>query len=402
MYDVLIIGCGASGAVAGILASRRGLSVAIVEAEDRGFKKLLTTGNGRCNITNRNISLDSYNEHGAKLFSKVYADFNNTDALDFFRTIGVESTELDDGKIYPMSLQAASVVNNLLDELERSGVQIINKFPVTKINRSKHFDIFSGDKKLSSRALIVACGSKAGTKENKFNGIWKALDTFKIKKEPLNPSLVQLKSDYGYLKHLNGTKFKTTAKLYKGKTMLKSFYGEVLFTDYGLSGIPIMNLSRFFTETDKKGYRVDLDLCKEVSFTDLVSLIETRKKTIGYKKLDKFFLSLVPKSMIIPLIKDNVLNMNSSGSELTSKEIKKIAGYLKSFSLDITGINPFARAQVMCGGIDVRELNDNLSYKKDKDLYFCGEIVDVDGLCGGFNLQWAWSSGAKVGENILL
>ncbi len=401
MYDVIVVGCGASGAMASICASRRGLNVAVIEAESRGFRKLLTTGNGRCNLTNRQISPEYYNENSKFIFDKVYQSFDATASLDFFREIGVENVELEDGKVYPMSLKAASVVNDLLDEMKRCGVQMINEFPLTKIKKSNVFEVYSGEKKLSAKAIILAFGSKAGIKEKPFNMGYNAIDSLKLRKVPISPSLVQLKSDYKYLKHLNGTKFKTTATLLKEDTEVKSFFGEVLFTDYGLSGIPIMNLSRFFTASDKKGYKVRLDLVENLNFNELLDLLKIRRKNIGYKTLESFFVGMIPKSLIVPLIKDNELNMNDLASKLSDKELKQIASYLKGFSINITDTNPFSRAQVMAGGIDVHELNDNLSLKKDRDLFLVGELVDVDGLCGGFNLQWAWSSGHMAGESVL-
>ncbi len=401
MYDIIVVGCGASGAIASIFASRRGLSVAIVEANDRGFKKLLSTGNGRCNITNKNISLDCYNNTGRDLFQKAFDKFGFDETINFFSSIGVEVVELGEGKLYPLSLQASSVVNNLLDELKRNNIKIINNFPVTKIIRNKNFEVYSNDKKISSKSLIIATGGKSSAKEEYFNSIWKIISDLGIKKTKIYPSLVQLRSDYRYLKHLNGTKFKTTVKLIKENKEIKSFYGEVLFASYGVSGIPIMNLSRYFTDTDKKGYTLSLDLLESVSYEDLIDLMKKRRESISYKDLQSFFVGLIPKSLIIPMIKDNNFSTGQLARALSDKDIRKLCNYLKDFRINITDTNSFNRSQVMAGGVDINDLNDNLSAKKDKNLFFCGEIVNVDGICGGYNLQWAWSSAYIVGTNVL-
>ncbi len=400
MYDVLIIGCGASGALASIIAARRGFSVAVLEANDRGLKKLLNTGNGRCNITNLNVSSHNYNEEAVEIFDKVYGAFDNQKTLGFFREIGVETIELDDGKIYPISLQAASVVNNLLDEMKRVGVSLICKFDVQKIERKQHFTVYSKDRKISGKNLVIACGSKSGVKADSFNSMWSVLKDMGIKLREIRPSLVQLSSDYKYLKHLNGTKIKTTARLIKDGKEIKSFWGEVLFASYGLSGIPIMNLSKYYNAKDKSKYEVQLDLLESMNFEQLYDALLARRELIGYKKLQDFFVGLLPKLLIIPTIKDNGLESSVLATSLSDNDLKRIVSYLKKFKTNINGSNDFKRSQAMAGGVDLREINDNLSYKKDKNLYFCGEILDVDGMCGGFNLQWAWSSGAMVARSI--
>ncbi len=400
MYDVIVIGCGASGAIASIIAARRGLSVAVLEANDRGMKKLLSTGNGRCNITNQNVSSENYNEESRELFDKVYGKFNNQNTLDFFREIGVETTKLDDGKIYPLSLQAASVVNNLLDEMNRLGVSIINNFSVQKINKKEHFTVYCGDRKVSAKNLVIACGSKSGVKEKDFNSMWSILKGMGVKLKRTRPSLVQLSSDYKYLKHLSGTKIKTTARLIKDGKEVKSFWGEVLFANYGLSGIPIMNLSKYYNVNHKAKYQVGLDLIECMNFEHLYNTLTYRRESIGYKTLQNFFVGFLPKPLIIPTIKDNNFESSQLANTLSDNDLKQIVSYLKNFIIDINGSNDFKRSQAMSGGVELREVRDNLSYKKDKNLYFCGEILDVDGMCGGFNLQWAWSSGAVVANSI--
>ncbi len=401
MYDVIVVGCGASGAISSIFASSRGLSVAVLEASERGMKKLLTTGNGRCNITNKNIDKSCYSGSGKAIFDNVYSSFNNEKTLEYLRSIGIETIELEDGKMYPMSLQAASVVNNLLDEMNKNGVTIISDFPVTKISVGKHFSVYSNDRKISAKSVIIASGSKSGTKENKFNSMIKVLKELNIKTTKTYPSLVQIKSDYKYLKHLNGTKIKTDAKLINNGKIVKSFYGEVLFANYGLSGIPIMNLSRFFTRTNKKDYFIELDLMYGITYDELFNMLKVRKQNLSHKTLDKFFVGVLPKSLIVPTIKDNDLIASSLCIELSDKDLTKICTYLKKFTIRATDTNGFNRSQAMAGGVSVQNLNDDLSHKKYKNLYFCGEIVDIDGMCGGYNLQWAWSSGYVVGNSVL-
>ncbi len=400
MYDLIVVGCGASGAVASIIAARRGLSVAVLEANDRGFKKLLSTGNGRCNISNKNISADNYNEESKDLFDKVYGAFDNQKTLEFFRQIGVDTVELDDGKMYPLSLQASSVVNNLLDEMNRVGVSIICGFPVIKIEKKQHFTVYSNERKISAMNLLIASGSKSGVKEKAFNSIWSILKNMGVKLRKPRPSLVQLSSDYRYLKHLSGTKVKTTANLVKNGEVIKSFWGEVLFANYGLSGIPIMNLSKYYNSSDSANYTVRLDLIESMNFDSLYNSLKNRRDLIGYKALQDFFVGLLPKSLITPTIKDNGFDSNQLANSLKDSDLKQISAYLKKFEIKINGSNDFKRSQAMAGGVDLSEVSDDLSYKKDKNLYFCGEILNVDGMCGGFNLQWAWSSGAMVGRSI--
>ncbi len=400
MFDVVVIGGGASGIMTSILLARAGKSVAVLEANDRILKKLLVTGNGRCNITNKNILPSNYNFVGSDIFEKVYASYDLNETTKFFENIGIMMKELEDGKMYPMSLQASSVVNALLYEANRVGVTIITNFIVSAITNKSHFFITDGDKKVSSKYIVFAAGGKSSCKEKNIHNIHKILKSMNVSMTKMYPSLVQLKSDFKYLKHLNGNKIVTNAKLFKGERHIYSAKGEVLFTDYGLSGIPIMNLSRHVTTSDMKQYSVRLDLFDGYTKAELLEMLLKRVKTLYFMSTKDFFVGLVPKDFIIVIIKENGLAMDSSAGDIPEAKIARIVDYLKELRINIIGTNPFSRSQVTAGGVNTVELNNDLSLKKNKNIYFCGEIVDVDGLCGGFNLQWAWSSAGVVSSAI--
>ncbi len=260
-------------------------------------------------------------------------------------------------------------------------------------------------KKYYSDSLIIATGGRSTPDLGSDGSGFKLTDSLGMKKSDLYPSLVQLKSNYGYLKHLKGTKVMAGVNLYIDDVKVDSDYGEVLFTDYGLSGPPILQLSREASKAVHKGIdkiSVELDLLPRMDEDSLDELMIQRIENMPRKTLDHFFVGLLPKQLIVPLIKDNNFDMTMKAADI-SKATRGglIVSWLKHFKVEITGTNQWNQSQVTAGGVDCREVNEtNLSsLQYPPNVYLCGEILDMDGDCGGFNLQWAWSSGYVAGIN---
>ncbi len=402
-HDVVIIGGGASGMTAAITAKDFGLDVAIVEGTDRIGKKILTTGNGRCNITNSLISFPFENFHSANdgFFIKSLNKFSVEDTKAFFLNLGLPIIELEKGKNYPQSLQASSVVDILKMALEEREIPVYNSYKVKSIHKSKgKFTLSTGNEDSSvikCKKLIMACGGKSAPKTGSDGSgytLAKSLGHSII--EP-NPAIVQLKLSHNKLKALSGIKFNGYAEvLCDGKSIRKEF-GEILFTDYGISGPPILQISREASLGCFKGKEVKIlvDMMPDKSLKELEDFLEGHFAVFSCREVINSLIGVVNKKMIPILLREaGIDNLHKPCYELTWKEKKALINLMKSWEFKCIGTNGFQTAQVTTGGINTKEVDsETLQSKLVDNLYFCGELLDVDGDCGGFNLQWAWSSG---------
>ena len=402
-HDVIIIGGGASGMTAAITAKDFGLDVAIVEGTDRIGKKILTTGNGRCNITNSLISFPFENFHSANdgFFIKSLNKFSVEDTKAFFLNLGLPIIELEKGKNYPQSLQASSVVDILKMALEEREIPVYNSYKVKSIHKSKgKFTLSTGNEDSSvikCKKLIMACGGKSAPKTGSDGSgytLAKSLGHSII--EP-NPAIVQLKLSHNKLKALSGIKFNGYAEvLCDGKSIRKEF-GEILFTDYGISGPPILQISREASLGCFKGKEVKIlvDMMPNKSLKELEDFLEGHFAVFSCREVINSLIGVVNKKMIPILLREaGIDNLHKPCYELTWKEKKALINLMKSWEFKCIGTNGFQAAQVTTGGINTKEVDaETLQSKLVDNLYFCGELLDVDGDCGGFNLQWAWSSG---------
>lgn len=402
-HDVVIIGGGASGMTAAITAKDFGLDVAIVEGTDRIGKKILTTGNGRCNITNSLISFPFENFHSANdgFFIKSLNKFSVEDTKAFFLNLGLPIIELEKGKNYPQSLQASSVVDILKMALEEREIPVYNSYKVKSIHKSKgKFTLSTGNEDSSvikCKKLIMACGGKSAPKTGSDGSgytLAKSLGHSII--EP-NPAIVQLKLSHNKLKALSGIKFNGYAEvLCDGKSIRKEF-GEILFTDYGISGPPILQISREASLGCFKGKEVKIlvDMMPDKSLKELEDFLEGHFAVFSCREVINSLIGVVNKKMIPILLREaGIDNLHKPCYELTWKEKKALINFMKSWEFKCIGTNGFQAAQVTTGGINTKEVDsETLQSKLIDNLYFCGELLDVDGDCGGFNLQWAWSSG---------
>ena len=402
-HDVVIIGGGASGMTAAITAKDFGLDVAIVEGTDRIGKKILTTGNGRCNITNSLISFPFENFHSTNdgFFIKSLNKFSVEDTKAFFLNLGLPIIELEKGKNYPQSLQASSVVDILKMALEEREIPVYNSYKVKSIHKSKgKFTLSTGNEDSSvikCKKLIMACGGKSAPKTGSDGSgytLAKSLGHSII--EP-NPAIVQLKLSHNKLKALSGIKFNGYAEvLCDGKSIRKEF-GEILFTDYGISGPPILQISREASLGCFKGKEVKIlvDMMPNKSLKELEDFLEGHFAVFSCREVIYSLIGVVNKKMIPILLREaDIDNLHKPCYELTWKEKKALINLMKSWEFKCIGTNGFQAAQVTTGGINTKEVDaETLQSKLVDNLYFCGELLDVDGDCGGFNLQWAWSSG---------
>ena len=404
IIDVAIIGGGASGLTAAITAKRRsgGLRVCVFEALDRVGKKLITTGNGRCNITNRNPASNRF--HGENPDFSRYALSKNAGAVteEFFESLGIPFAYEGD-KAYPASFQASSVVDCLRFECEKLGVEVLTSHRITNITLKSPFTI-SGDGFSHTAKTVICCTGlySGGDKVGSDGGFFRLLKDKGFKTVKLSPSIVQLKTETDFVKQLKGIKTDALATLFCNGKKIKDEFGEVLFCDYGLSGPPILGISREAGRTDGKVF-VSLDLFPTHSSEELKKLLESRVKILPGRSLEEFFTGMLNKRLGQVILKYCGLKLSDSVSVLGPQDIQNIATTLKDWHFKVMGNTGFLNSQVTAGGISTDEFSaKTLMSKRFGGLFACGELLDVDGDCGGFNLAWCWAGGILAAEEAVL
>lgn len=400
---IIVIGGGAAGLMAAITAARAGAKVTVLERKDRVGKKILATGNGRCNMSNEVITPERFHSDSGDIFEAVYDQLPLEATLKFFEELGIETVTLEAGKLYPMSLQAASVLNVLRYECQRLGVRLCCEQEVTGISLSPKVTVTTATKNWYGDKVILATGGKSAPDLGSNGSGYFLAEKLGLRMVAPYPSLVQLTSDYHYLKHLKGTKMMADVSVVLGGEVVRSVYGELLLTDYGVSGPPVLQVSRHASKALQKGQRdvhLKIDLMPKVNREAMDQMLLRRIENMPYKPLEVFFEGMLPKALVVPIVKDNGLALDMKASDISKKMRQNITDWLKGFTIKITGTKQWHQSQATAGGVACTMVDGvSLRSHKHPNLYLCGEVLDVDGDSGGFNLQWAWSSGYVAGRH---
>ena len=400
--EIAVIGGGASGLMAAITAKKSGKEVIILERKDRILKKVLITGNGRCNITNVNANISNYFGKNISSVENILNRFTPQDTMDFFNELGIICDEENRGKVYPLSGQASSVVDALRFEAERLGIKIETEFYVRKIEKDGFkFRIYSEDrKKIEAGRVILAAGGQSYP-ELGSNG-----SGFELAKElghsvtKLSPSIVQLKTEKNQVKGLQGIKTDVVVTAYGDNKKICTYDGELLFTDYGISGNVVFNIS--FVMPLYKNVEFEIDFMEKFDYNELYEILKERKKMMSHLTMENYFNGMINKKLGQFLSKvSGIEKLSKPVKDLNDSEIRKLCTVLKKYRIKILDTTGFKNAQVTAGGVSLDEVNsETLESRIVKGLYFSGEVLDVYGECGGFNLQWAWASGYIAGKNV--
>ena len=393
---IAVIGGGASGITAAISASRKGAQVTVYERCDRIGRKILATGNGRCNYTNINADIENYHGQNTDFIKPATKKFWVSDTVSFFKKIGMLTKIEDNGKAFPYSLQASAVLDVLRFELQRLGVEIVTDFEVCQIKKEKSgflIESYSG-KKAHADKVILSTGGKASPSLGSNGSGYDIAKKLGLQVSQLFPSLVQVKTSTEVVKALKGIKTDAVVTATSGGNSETS-QGEVLFCDYGLSGPAVFNVSRFCAVN--KNTKIKLDLLPEIDYNSLREILTNRKSE--NVSLENYFIGMLNKKIGIVLMKyAKILPLSRTSDTLNGSEISGLCKAIKSFTLDVTGTMSWNNAQVTAGGILTNQINpETFECKHIKGLYITGELLDIDGDCGGYNLQWAWSSGYIAG-----
>jgi len=392
-YNIAIIGAGASGLLASIFLTKKNHTVTIFEKNNKVGKKLLATGNGRCNVTNENISLNNFYSHSdIQQINPILENFNYKKCKNFFNNIGVEFVNNEIGRVYPMSQNSSSIVDSLEYEALNNGVKIELNSKIEDISYDEQYYIINGKK---YDKLIIATGSTAMPK---LGGDKSGYDFAKqFHHSTIDPfaSLVQLVSDNKNLEMISGVKI---------DGVVENKQGDILFTKYGLSGSAILDISRdiSYKLQYQKSVKVTIDILPTFSKNKLVDMLLQRAKTLASRDIYVWLDGIVNKKLSRYIIIESKIPENIKFAKfLNRKDILKIVHTIKNLEFNITDTKGFETCEVCAGGVILDDINlHTMESKLQKNLYFIGEVLDVDGDCGGYNLHFAWASGYTLAQNL--
>lgn len=399
-FDALIIGGGASGLMCAVSAKINNpkISVAVIEKNDRVGKKLLSTGNGRCNLTNKNVSPKKYAGSFANRSYAVFGKYDTYSLLDYFGKLGLMTFCDSEGRYYPISKQASSVLDVLRFNCDRLGVKTFCGQIIHSINKKSSFcvktdsDVFTADK------LVLCCGSKAAPK---LGGSASGIDymkNFGHSVVPFSPALCPIIVNSPLLKSLKGLRAAGAASLERRGRVIKNESGEIQFTEKSLSGICIFNLSVYA----EKGDIIRLDILNNISEEELYERLQRSRKLFGELKADCLFTGILQKRLAQAVLKlSGTSDYNKPVKALSDEEIKRVAHTAKNMEFTVISKAEFDNAQCALGGVKGSEIDAaTMKSRSVEGLYVCGEAIDICGECGGYNLHFAFASGIIAGESL--
>lgn len=395
--NVCVIGGGAAGMLAALTAAENGHRVLLLERQSRVGRKLLATGNGRCNLSNYHVSPAHYHG-GAGFCDFALSQFDVGETLQYFASLGLLTVSEASGRIYPMSNMAGSVLDVLRYALERPEIDLQTGQTVTAVRKMPEgFSVKTETDTFSARCLILAAGGAAGSK------VGGGMDGYRLAKSlghhrtALFPSLVQLKTDPTYPRALKGVKAQCGISICRGSHVLARNSGEVLFTEYGVSGPAIFDLSRSVS-AGGSDLTCLLNFFPDWEEAEVLHWLSQRQAAMAAHEASTLLTGSC-HTRLGQMICKSAGFTNQRAAGLTRDDLRRIARQATHFALPITGTCGFDQAQVTAGGLDTSEFDPRtLQSRLVPGLYACGELLDIDGDCGGYNLQWAWSSGRLAGK----
>ncbi|MDW7671173.1 MAG: NAD(P)/FAD-dependent oxidoreductase [Bacillota bacterium] len=400
---VLVIGGGASGMAAAIEAARYGAAVVLLEKENRVGKKLLATGNGRCNFANVLARPDHFHGCDQTIIQSVLELMPVAEVLAFFELMGVTPKIESDGKVYPYSDQGSNVLDLLRYEMEHLGVTVKTDQQVTSCRKHKQgwqVETTTGDVRQADK-VILATGGKAGSQFGANDNGYRLAESLGHTIMPLFPALVQVKLAADWLKSLKGVKWQGAASVVAGGRTMRREAGELLFTDYGISGPPILQLSRQVRDYESAAVELWIHLLPDWSSEEVVDHLMNRFHLDPDKPVELCLLGLLHKRLIPVLLREaGIRELKQPAYQVPVKAIQKLAAICRNWKITINGTLSWQQAQVTAGGVNTTEINPvTMASQKSQGLYLTGEVMDVDGDCGGFNLYWAWATGILAGRH---
>ena len=387
--DVIVVGGGASGMTAAINSKRYGNNVTIIEKNNILGKKLLLTGNGRCNYYNDNMNINNF--YSNKDVSRFVNEDNLNKVKELFDSVGI-IPRIKDGYYYPYSNISNAIQNSLLTEINNLNIKIINE-EVIDIDKNNKFIIKTNNNYYECDKLILSTGGITYPKTGSDGFGYKILKKFNHNIITPKPALVPLISNEN-VKEWKGIRVNSNIKLYINNKFITEEAGEIQLTDYGISGICIMNLSRFINKENKNTIVIDFI----PNINNLLEFINNRNNKLLNRNIIELLECLLNYKLLYFILRKIHINPDNNWDNLTNKEKELLVNSLKSYKLNIIDTKDENYGETTCGGVDLDEINNNCESKKVNNLFITGEILDIDGKCGGYNLTIAWITGILAGE----
>lgn len=396
---VAVIGGGAAGLAAAITAAEAGHAVTVLERQGRVGRKLMATGNGRCNLSNLNWGPENYHGQDPAFALPALAAFPPAAALDFFRSLGLLTVAEPSGRVYPRSDQAGSVVDVLRLAAAARGAELRTGVEVLSLCRAGDgFALVLAGETVAADRVIVCCGGLAGEKLGGTKSGYALLSSLGHRRTPLHPALVQLRTDPTYVRALKGVRAEARVVLEKAGAVIAQSAGEVQFTDYGISGPAVFEVSRA-ASTAAGAVTARLDLLPGIPAEELEGLLARRAADFPGLPLENLLTGMLHNRLGQTVLRYAGFGLSGMADGLTGADLSRTAATVKDFALPVTGTLGFDAAQITAGGMDTTQFDPHtLQSRLVPGLYAAGEVLDVDGDCGGYNLQWAWASGRLAGR----
>ena len=405
-YDLIIVGGGAAGLAAAVAFGRRmggNARAAVIEKEEKPGRKLLATGNGRCNLTNINMSEDFYNENARAFVRNILQRTTPERLIKSFEQLGLICRTDDAGRVYPYANQASAVLDILMMWIEKTGVEVICGEKVGSIVSAQGYTVTTAEKIYHTKKLILASGGAVQKALGSDGSSYEFAKMLGLKCESVFPSLAPVIVTDKSLNIVKGVRAQAVVTACcSGKTLV-SERGELQFNEKNISGICVFQLSRFVNEhfADKEKYKgiyISADLAPDLTENKLFSILDNKRRDLPDTKADDVFVGIINKKLGLYLCKrSGIVCSGRTVGELTDKELKSLADITKNCSFTPLKMSEYGSAQVTAGGISVDETDRNMRVKKYDGLYAVGEALDVDGMCGGYNLHFAFASGIAAG-----
>lgn len=407
MRRIIIIGAGASGLIAGAQAAKRGLDVTIVERNSRPARKVMITGKGRCNVTNACFDINELISNvvrNPRFMYSAFSSFMPYDTMALLQDMGVETKIERGNRVFPVSDKAVDIVDALVKNAKQSGAKFVQgcvasfntENGVIKSVNLENGDIVEGD------AFAVCTGGKSYASTGSDGIGYELAKSVGHTVTPLKPSLVSLIASNGFIPDLQGLSLRNVSiKLLDGEKEIYSDFGEMLFTHYGVSGPVILSASAHMQSPREHNYKIVIDLKPALDYAALDKRIQRDFSEFANRDFINSLEKLLPNKLIPVMVKRSAIPPSLKVNQITKEQRQSLVELFKNFIVDITDFRPINEAIVTSGGVDVKEINPKTMQSKLVDnLYFAGEVIDVDAYTGGFNLQIAFSTGYLCGNNI--
>lgn len=400
-----IVGGGAAGMMAAITAARQGARVTLMEGNDRLGKKILVTGNGKCNLGNEKLDLEEYYTNRPDFLGKCLEKFNTEDSISFFQSIGLMAKSKT-GYLYPACGQASAVLDVLRYELGALGVRVITDCKIQRVEgmgTQNRIRLWGNGASYEFDRVILACGGRAAPKTGSDGSGYRLAGQLGHGLIPTVPALVQLKCREDYFKSVTGVRAEALLKVMDGGKCIAEERGELQLTETGISGIPVFQLSRVVNYLaagrGSRDVEVVIDFLPDYTKEAYEMFMAGRSLLLQEERsVEEFFTGMLHKKLMLLFIKISGLKPSEAAAAADGEKLRRVYDLCRHWNVHVTGSASYESAQVCAGGIPLDEVTPELESKKMRGVYFAGELLDVDGKCGGYNLHWAWCSGYLAGR----